>query len=47
MVLNNLATPLLCNGIPLNLQKMVQVNQVAVGVDVRIYRSLQLVPEML
>ena len=38
---------LLCNGIPLNLQKMGQVSQVAVGVDMRIYRSLQLVPEVL
>ena len=35
----------LWDGIPLNLQKMGQVSQVAVGVDVGICRSLQLVPQ--
>ena len=36
---------LLWDGIPLNLQKMGQVSQVAVGVDVGTCRSLQLVPQ--
>ena len=36
---------LLCDGISLNLQKLGQVSQVAVGVDVGICRSLQLVPQ--
>jgi hypothetical protein len=35
---------LLWEGIPLNLQKLRQVMQVAIVVDVGIYRSLQLVP---